>query len=54
MSAAPPQSQKKIDSPAIALLEDRTTKDPRSVEKFWEKLEPSGTPLVEPIAAEPH
>src|SRR4029077_16761246 len=52
--AAAQQNEKKIDSRAIESLREKIAKDPHAVENFWEEMKRSGTPLVEPIAGEPH
>jgi len=52
--AAAQQNEEKIESRAIESLREKIAKDPHAVENFWEEMKRSGTPLVEPIASEPH
>ena len=51
--ASPPQAEQTIESPAINALKGKLAEDPHSVEIFWQRIEKSGAPLVEPIAAAP-
>jgi hypothetical protein len=50
---ASPQAEQTIESPAINALKGKLAEDPHSVEIFWQQIEESGAPLVEPIAAAP-
>jgi hypothetical protein len=54
--AAAQQNENKIEieSRAIDSLREKIAKDPHAVENFWEEMKRSGSPLVEPIASEPH
>lgn len=51
LAIATPASAQTIESPTIAAIKEKLPQDPHALESFWQKIQKSGAPLVEPIAA---